>query len=172
MRKKIDPKKGITPKVAQIAQNWCFLFCRWRYLKIMRTVQIWKPNGWKLLYLGPPAHFGAQKCPKRGPFTERNWKFAHCHIFDLIMQHIPGKLQMSCTCGSKVMRPPSCNPKKVIAPKWEQIGPKLVFSCFPGGDNHKSWAQTKFEAERLNIALFRTDRTFWDPKLPHSHRPT
>ena len=78
---------------------------------------------------------------------------------------------MSCTCGSKVMRPPICNPKRVIAPKWEQIGPKCL-SCFPGGDNHKSWAQTKFEAERLNIALFRTDRTFWGPKLPHSHRPT
>ena len=71
------------------------------------------------------------------------------------------------------MRPPSFrNPKRVIAPKmgtnWAKIGP----SCFPGGDNQKSWAQTKFEAERLNIALFWTDRTFWDPKLPHSHRPT
>ena len=37
---------------------------------------------------------------------------------------------MSCTCGSKVMRPPSCNPKRVFAPKWEQIGPKLVFPVF------------------------------------------
>ena len=37
---------------------------------------------------------------------------------------------MSCTCGSKVMRPPSCNPKRVIAPKWEQIGPKLVLPVF------------------------------------------
>ena len=71
------------------------------------------------------------------------------------------------------MRPPSfCNPKRVIAPEWEQVVPKLVFPVFPGGDNQKSWAQTKFEAERMDIALFRTDCTFWDTKLPHSHRPT
>ena len=84
-----------------------------------------------LLILLPPAHFGAQKCHKIGPFTERNWKFAHCHIFDIIMQHIPAKLQMSWTCGSKFMRPPSFrNPKRVIAPEWDQIGPKLVLPVF------------------------------------------
>ena len=52
-----------------------------------------------------------------------------------------------------------------------QIGPKICLSCFPGGNTTKSCAQPKFEAKRLKIALFRTDRTFWDPKLPHSHRP-
>ena len=41
----------------------------------------------------------------------------------------------NCKCHEhavlKFMRPPSfCNPKRVIAPKWEQIGPKLVFPVF------------------------------------------
>ena len=63
-------------------------------------------------------------------------------------------------------------PQKGSAPpkrgtNWPQIG----FSCFSGGDTQKSWAQSKIEAKRLKIARFRTDRTFWDPKLPHFHRP-
>ena len=35
------PKRVITPKGAQIAPNWSFLFVRWRYPEIMCTVQIW-----------------------------------------------------------------------------------------------------------------------------------
>ena len=70
------------------------------------------------------------------------------------------------------MRPPSfCKPKRVIAPKWEKNWAKIGLSCFPGGDNQKSWAHTKFEAERLKIVPFMTDRTFWDQKFPHSHTP-
>ena len=163
----------MTLKRGKMPQNWCFLFCRWRYLKIMRTVQIWSPTVWKLLYLGPPAHFGAQKWPKIGPFTERNWKFAHSHIFDIIMQHIPAKLHMSWTCGSKVMRPPSfCNPKRVIAPKWEQIGPKLVFPVFQVEITRNHWHRPNLKPNGWTLLYLGTDRTFWDPKLPHSHRPT
>ena len=43
----------------------------------------------------------------------------------------------------------------------------MEFFSVPGGDILKSCAQTKFEAERLKIAPFRTDRTFLDPKLPN-----
>ena len=46
---------------------------------------------------------------------------------------------------------------------WPQIG----LLCFAVGDIIKSCAQSKFEAQRLKIAIFRTDRTFWDAKLPH-----
>ena len=55
-----------------------------------------------------------------------------------------------------------------------QKGPKLPqigLSCLSGGDTQKSCVQSKFEAKRLKIAPFMTDRTFWDPKLPLSHRP-
>ena len=44
----------------------------------------------------------------------------------------------------------------------------MEYFSFPGGDTQKSCAQSKFEAERLKIAPFMTDRTCWDPKLPHS----
>ena len=54
-------------------------------------------------------------------------------------------------------------PKRVITPKGAQVG----LSSFAGGDILKSCAQSKFEAKWLTIALFRTDRTFWEPKLPH-----
>ena len=47
----------------------------------------------------------------------------------------------------------------------------MKFSCFSRGDTQKSCVQSKFEAKRIKIARFRTDRTFWDPKLPHFHRP-
>ena len=51
-----------------------------------------------------------------------------------------------------------------------QKGHKLAsigLSSFAGGDILKLCSQSKFEAKWLTIALFRTDRTFWDPKLPH-----
>ena len=31
----------------------------------------------------------------------------------------------------------------------------------------KSCLQSKFEAKRLKLAVFRNDRTFWDPKIPY-----
>ena len=48
---------------------------------------------------------------------------------------------------------------------------RMEFLSVPGGDILKSCAQTKFEAERLKVAPFRTDRTFLDSKLPHFHKP-
>ena len=56
-----------------------------------------------------------------------------------------------------------------------QKGPKLPqisLSCLSGGDTQKSCVQYKFEAKRLKITPFITDRTFWGPKCPKSHRPT
>ena len=55
-----------------------------------------------------------------------------------------------------------------------QKGPKLPqigISCLSGGDTQTSCVQSKFQAKRLKVAPFMTDRTFWDPKLPHCHRP-
>ena len=48
---------------------------------------------------------------------------------------------------------------------------KIDLSCLSGGDTQKSCLQSKFEAKRLKITPFLTERTFWDPKLPHSHMP-
>ena len=53
-------------------------------------------------------------------------------------------------------------------------GPNLShmeFLSVLGGDILKSCANTKFEAERLKIAPFRTDRTFLDPNCPTFTRP-
>ena len=61
-------------------------------------------------------------------------------------------------------------PKKGHYPKRGTNMPQIGLSCFSGGDSPKSCVQTEFEAERLKIAVFMTDRTFWDPKLPHFHR--
>ena len=65
---------------------------------------------------------------------------------------------------------------KKIDPKGSlpQKGHKLAqigLSCLSGGYTRKSCVQSKFEAEPLKIAPFMIDRTFWDPKLPLSHRP-
>ena len=57
-------------------------------------------------------------------------------------------------------------PKRVITPKGAQVGLNWSF-LFVGGDIIKSCAQSKFEAKWLTIALFSTDRTFWDQTLPH-----
>ena len=58
--------------------------------------------------------------------------------------------------------------KKGITPKWAQNCAKIGVFCFAGGDILKSYAQSKFEAQRLKIALFRTARTFWGPKMPQN----
>ena len=52
-------------------------------------------NGWKLLHLWPTALSGTQNCPiPIGPFSDRNCKFGHCHILDIIKLHKPSKLQV------------------------------------------------------------------------------
>ena len=56
--------------------------------------------------------------------------------------------------------------KRVITPKGHKLA-AIGLSSFAGGDILKSCAQSKFEAKWLTIALFRTDRTFLDPKLPN-----
>ena len=90
------------------------------------------------------------------------------------MQHMT--LHITCETLLNVVKNGSkkfCQKKKKFLPKkghypkmgtnWTQIG----LLCFAVGDIIKSCAQSKFEAQRLKIALFRTDCTFWDPKLPH-----
>ena len=62
-------------------------------------------------------------------------------------------------------------PEKGKYPKRGTNWPQKGIFCFAGGYTLKSYAQSKFEAKRLKIAPFMTDRTFWDPKLPHSHYP-
>ena len=61
-------------------------------------------------------------------------------------------------------------PKKGPYPKRCTNVSNMQFLNFPGGDTLKLCVQSKFEAKRLKIARFRTDRTFWDTKLPHFHR--
>ena len=62
-------------------------------------------------------------------------------------------------------------PQKGSVPQKGPNMSNMQFLNFPGGDTQKSRAQSEFEAEPLKIAPFMTDRTFWDPKLPNSHRP-
>ena len=42
----------------------------------------------------------------------------------------------------------------------------MTFSCFPGGDTPKSWAQTIFEAKPVEISPFRTERTISTKNAP------
>ena len=53
-------------------------------------------------------------------------------------------------------------PERVITPKGAQVGRNWSFLFF-----RWRYLKIKFEAKWLKIALFRTDHTFWDPKLPH-----
>ena len=62
-------------------------------------------------------------------------------------------------------------PEKGQPPKRGTNWPQIEIFCFPGGDTLKSCVQSKCQAKRLKISRFMTDRTFWDPKLPHSHMP-
>ena len=52
------------------------------------------------------------------------------------------------------------NNKKGHYPKRGTNCPIIGVFCFSGGDILKSCAQSKFKAQRLKIALFRTARTF------------
>ena len=46
----------------------------------------------------------------------------------------------------------------------------MKFSCFPGGDSPKSWAQTKFEAKPVEISPFSTERTIGAKNSPCPNR--
>ena len=62
-------------------------------------------------------------------------------------------------------------PRKGSAPQKGYKLAQIEIVGFPGGDTLKSNVQSKFQVKWWKIAPFMTDRTFWDPKLPHSHRP-
>ena len=48
------------------------------------------------------------------------------------------------------MRPPSfCNPKRVIAPQWEQIGPKFVFPVFQVEITRNHWHRPNLKPNDL-----------------------
>ena len=93
----LGPKKGQPPKTGT---NWlqieilCFPSGDTLKSCVQSKFQI-KRNGWKLLQLWPTALSGTPNCPiSIGPSSNRNWKFAHCHILDIVMQNVPAKLQM------------------------------------------------------------------------------
>ena len=73
--------------------------------------------------------------------------------------------------GSIVMIHVIFVPGKGSVPQKGTNWPQIDIFCFSGGDTNKSCAQSKFQVKRLKIAPVMTDRTFWDPKLPHSHKP-
>ena len=132
-----------------------------------------KPNGWKLLILWPTALLGTQNCPiPVGPFRRKIRNLGPYHLLDIITKEKPAKFQTKWTLASKVMRPRNfLGPKKGQPPKRGTNWLQIEILCFPSGDTLKSCVQSKFQAKRLKIAPVITDRTFWDPKLPHFHRP-
>ena len=132
-----------------------------------------KRNGWKLLQLWPTALSGTQNCPfPIGPFRRKIRNLGPYHLLDIITKEKPAKFQTKWTLASKVMRPRNfLGPKKGQPPKTGTNWLQIEILCFPSGDTLKSCVQSKFQAKRLKIAPVMTDRTFWDPQLPHFHRP-
>ena len=89
------PKWVSTPKGAQIGPKLVFRVFQVEIPRNHEHSPNFKRNGWKLLDLRPTALSGTQNCPiSIGPFSDINWKFAHCHILDIITQNVPAKLQM------------------------------------------------------------------------------
>ena len=87
---RVSPPKGVQigPKlkffVFQVEIRWNHVHCP----NLNR-------NGLKFLDLGPSALSGTLNCPFTiGPSSDRNWKFAHCHILEIIKLHKPAKLQV------------------------------------------------------------------------------
>ena len=75
------------------------------------------------------------------------------------------KFEYKKNLGKKKIWLKKIDPKRVITPKGAQL-PQIGFSCFSGGDTQKSCVQSKFEAKRLKITPFITDRTFWVQNVP------
>ena len=89
------PKRVITPKGAQIGPKLVFPVFQVEIPRNHRYSPNLKRNGLQLLDLGPTALSGTQNCPTSiGPSSDRSWKFARCHILDIIMQIVLAKLQM------------------------------------------------------------------------------
>ena len=123
------PKKGQYPKRGpNMSPNCSFMFCRWRYLKNHVHRPILKRNGWKLLHLWPTVPTGTQNCPiPIGQVRDRIWKFAHCHILDIIMQQKTAKFQVYWSTVSIVVTPRNFGAPKRVLP---QEGPKYVPNMF------------------------------------------
>ena len=166
------PKRVSTPKGVQICPKLKFPVFQ---VEIPRN-HVYSPNlkrnGWKLLHLWPTALSGTQNCPiPIGPFGAKIRNLGPYHLLDIITKEKPAKFQIKWTTASKVMRHRNFwAPKRVSPQKGYKLAQIEIF-CFPGGDTLKSYVQSKFEAKRLKIAPVMTDRTFWDPKLPHFHMP-
>ena len=89
------PKRVSRPKGAQIGPKLVFLVLQGEIPRNHVYNPNFKWNGWKLLYLGPTALSGTQNSPiPIGRFSDRNCKFAHCNILDIIKLHKPSKLQV------------------------------------------------------------------------------
>ena len=131
-----------------------------------------KLNGWKLLHLWPTALFGTQNCPiPIGPFWVKIRNLGPHHLLDIITKEKPAKFQIKWTTASKVMRHRNfCAPKRVSPQKGYKLAPNWNF-LFSRWRYLEIMCTVQIQAKRLKIAPFMTDRTFWDPKLPHSHRP-
>ena len=89
------PKRVNPPKGVQIGPKLKFSACQveipWNHMYSPN----FKRNGWKFLDLWQTALSGTQNCPiPIVPFSERNCKFAHCHILDIIKLHKPAKFQV------------------------------------------------------------------------------
>ena len=139
----------------------------------MSTDQIWSRTVENCSIYDRPHFPGTQNCPiPIGPFGAKIRNLGPYHLLDIITKKYLPNFKCKWTSASKVMRHRNfCAPKRVSTHKGAQIVLQIEIFCFPGGDTLKSCVQSKFEAKRLKIASFMTDRTFWDPKLPHSHRP-
>ena len=89
------PKRGQYPKSAQVCPICNFLIFQVEIPSNNVYSPNFKRNGWKLLHLWPTALSGTQNCPiPIGSFSDRNYKFAHCHILDIIKLHKPAKFQV------------------------------------------------------------------------------
>ena len=127
------PKRVSTPKGAQICPQIALSCLQVEISKnhVHRPI-ILKRNGWKLLHLWPTVLTGTQTCPiPIGQVRDRIWKFADCHVLDIIMQQNPAKFQVYWSTVSIVVRSSNFGaPKRAITPK----GAQICFSSFAGGD--------------------------------------
>ena len=168
------PKKGQPPKRGT---NWpqieIFCFPGGDTLKSCVQSKFASETVENCSILWPTALSGTQNCPfPIGPFRRKIRNLGPYHLLDIITKEKPAKFQTKWTLASKVMRPRNfLGPKKGQPPKTGTNWLQIEILCFPSGDTLKSCVQSKFQAKRLKIAPVMTDRTFWDPQLPHFHRP-
>ena len=80
--------------------------------------------------------------------------------------------------GKKKIWVKKIDAKRVITPKGAPKLPQIGLSFLSGGDTQRIMCTVQKGLQMCpkrnlveKLAPFMTDRTFWDPKLPHSHRP-